>query len=189
MSLSILAFDQTMLYLADELPRLTTMKPPLSTYTHALDNIAPAGVAWFLSLPLLAVWIVASARRLPNDPTLTFAGALALSTYFSSVSYDYNLITVYPLLALLFVRAIALPWSPVAIGLLLLGLIGVVGNRDWFLGTELAMRLHIALQYLWLVAVGLAVAAGRLRDSETATEGTMTVLLHEGNAPPTLIGR
>jgi hypothetical protein len=184
----VATFDQTMLYFADELPQLTSTRPPLSTYTHALDNIAPAGVSWFLSLPLLGLWMVASARRLPEDPTLIFAGGLAISTYFSSVSYDYNLITVYPLLVLLFVRATDRPWSPLAFGLLLLGLVSVVGHRDWFMGSDLAMRTHIGLQWLWLVGVGLAVAVGRLRDSEGTAASATTVLLQGRNTPLSLVG-
>ena len=162
----ILFFDQTTLYLSDEFTRLVATKPPLSTWTHALDNIAPAGNAWLLSLPLLAVWIVASARRLAVDPTLVFAGALALSTYFSSVSYDYNLITVYPLLVILFVRFLAVPRDKLTLVLLLLGLISVVGDRDLFSVSATAMQVHIALQWLWLVSVGLAAAAARLSWSE-----------------------
>ena len=119
----LVLFDQTQLYLSGELGVLATATTPLSAYTHALGNIAPGGVSWFLAVPLLAVWVVASARRLPDDPTLVFAGALAISTYYSKTSYDYNLITVYPLLVLLFVRVMAEPRSLLALALLLFGLV------------------------------------------------------------------
>ena len=108
----------------------------------------------------------ASARRLQSDPALLFAGALAISTYFSSLSNDYNLITAYPLLIMLFIRATSAPWSSLATALLLVGLVAIVGNRALFVFSNAAIVGHIALQWVWLLAVGLAVATSRLRASE-----------------------
>ena len=101
-----LTFDQTRSYLVDEGAALVGTQNPLSPWSHTLHGIAPGGSAWILSLPLLAIWGIASARRLTDEPAMTFAGGLAISTYFGSVSNDYNLITTYPLLAILFVRSL-----------------------------------------------------------------------------------
>ncbi len=68
----------------------------------------------------------ASADGCRRDPALLFAGALAISTYFSSLSNDYNLITAYPLLIMLFIRATSAPWSSLATALLLVGLVAIV---------------------------------------------------------------
>ncbi len=183
----VILFDQTMLYLADELPRLAGTGIPLLPYTHALHYIAPLGISWILSVPLLAIWVAASARQITNEPTLIFAGALAISTYFASTSYDYNMITIYPLLVLLFLRVLATPRDLVLLALLLIGLIAVVGHRGLFDDSELAMQVHIALGWIWLVAVGLAVAVGRLSRHEAETDAGGSVLLRAGNTPHNLV--
>lgn len=159
-------FEQTMLWLAGEFKVLMASGYVPSTANHALAGIVPGGAGWFLSLPLLVVWMFASARRLQSDPALLFAGALAISTYFSSLSNDYNLITAYPLLIMLFIRATSAPWSSLATALLLVGLVAIVGNRALFVFSNAAIVGHIALQWVWLLAVGLAVATSRLRASE-----------------------
>ena len=184
---SVVPLDQNLLYIKDEFAQLTSVPGSLSPWSHTLDPIAPARVTWLLSLPLLATWVFASAKRLPSDPALVFAGGLAISTYFSSVSNDYNLITVYPLLTLLFVRAMARPWSPLTFGLLMLGLIAIMGNRVLFAWSELALELHIALQWLWLFLTGLAVAAGHLRDGEAATPPRTWVPLRGVNTLSSLV--
>jgi hypothetical protein len=87
-------------------------------------------------------------------PQLCFAGALAISTYCARTSYDYNLLTAYPLLLVLFVdvarrnlRSVEAGWA-----LLGLGILGVAGDRHLFLSGSYA-QVHIGVQLAWLLLV------------------------------------
>jgi hypothetical protein len=162
----VLTLEQTLAFLADEGAAFVGVRHGLGPWTHTLNPIAPAGVSWLLSLPLLLTWLVAAGRRLPDDPVIVFAGGLAISTYFGSVSNDYNLITTYPLLMVLFVRALQERPSRLTVALLLLGLVAVVGNRWLFMWSEAAMQVRVWLQWLWLLSTGVAVAAGRLSEAK-----------------------
>ncbi len=130
---------------------------------------------------------MASARRLSEDPIIVFAGSLAISTYFSPVSNDYNLITTYPLLMVLFVRSVAASANRLTFGLLVVGLIGIVSNRLFFIWSDLFMQAHVALQWLWLIATGVAVAVGRLHDAESSHAYGRRALLSLSHTPSTLV--
>ena len=164
---SLAFFQQNMLYVTDQLPRFASLDRYPSVFSHALNYIAPSGNVWVLSVPLLGVWAFAGSRLLPRDPALAFAGALAISTYFALTTYDYNLFTTYPLLLLLFLRAMRGPAKPQSFALLLLGLVAIVGNRYLFAGSEGAIDGHVALQWIWLTAAGLASSTGS-RQKTTA---------------------
>lgn len=159
LALAGLAFlEQNVLYLTDQLPRFANEHPEVFVSSHPLSSIAPGGNMWVLGLPLLVVWVIAGTRLIPRDPALAFAGALAISTYFASTTNDYNLMTTYPLLLLLFLRSMRARMSPLSFSLLLLGLVAIVGNRYLFAGSQGAMGLHVALQWLWLMTSGLLAA-------------------------------
>jgi hypothetical protein len=86
------------------------------------------------------------------------AGLLAMSTYFGGIANDYALITTYPLLMLLLIRA----RTTGRYGLLALGLIAIVGDRAFFAAKDahiLTPGLHLALQVAWLVLVAIEVGA------------------------------
>jgi hypothetical protein len=150
-----LCWRQTLTYLHDQLPRFSNFHAYLTPYGHPMPALtAPdRAPATALSAILVVTWCVAALRRWRRDPVLIFAGGLAISTYFAVTSFDYNLITVYPLLLVLFLRT---GWKPAL--LLLLGLVAVVGDRGLFATVPL-MKLHIALQVAWLFLAGLWAAA------------------------------
>ena len=79
-----------------------------------------------------------------GDMALALAGALAVSTYLQATSNDYNLITTYPLLLLLFLRAQRTNrWT-----LLVLGLFAIAGDRQLFTipgATVFTPQLHFTL--------------------------------------------
>jgi hypothetical protein len=119
-------------------------------------------------LPLLAAWCLASIRVLDRDPLLVFAGAIGISTYFAGTSWDYNLITTYPLLIVVFVRGTGPDRRAGVLALLVLGLVGILGHRAAFMGSEQALRLHLAFQWAFLFGTGIAapwVAASRREDA------------------------
>src|ERR1700730_5401196 len=128
------------LYFSHSVPAFTA---PLSDLSRAIG------------IGLLVIWCLAAIREIERDPALIFAGALAISTYFSAISYDYNLMTTYPLLLVLFCRAVQdrSPGFRWTWALLLLGLIAVVGHRG-VLATYPLIRLHVKLQLVWLAGVG-----------------------------------
>jgi hypothetical protein len=107
---------------------------------------------------LLGVWMWASGKAAARgDVAMAFAGALAVSTYVPRTSFDYNLITTYPLLLLLFLRAQRTNrW-----GLLVFGVFAICGDRRLFdhpHGTLLSPEVHLAIELVFLVAAAAVVA-------------------------------
>ena len=93
------------------LPAFAAYLPAVSTYSHSVPStfLHPPGASRFVSGALLCVWNAVAFYWFPRRPREIFAGALAISTYFAATSYDYNLITVYPLLLVVLQRALARP--------------------------------------------------------------------------------
>ena len=83
-----------------------------------------------MSVALLAPWVWGMGRAVARgELAMAFAGALAVSTYVQGTSFDYNLITTYPLLLLLFLEARRTDrW-----GLLVFGLFAIIGDRRLFM--------------------------------------------------------
>jgi hypothetical protein len=152
--------EQTARYFTDQLPRFMARLPGPSLYfSHSVPALtAPLpDLSRDIGIGLLVIWCIAAIREIERDPALIFAGALAISTYFAAISYDYNLMTTYPLFFVLFCRAVrdrswGFRWTWWA--LLLLGLIAVVGHRS-VLTTYPLIRLHVKLQLVWLAGVGI----------------------------------
>lgn len=84
-------------FVASVLPGLvrSDATPPL-LFAHSLQSL-PVAVGVALGLVLLLPWVVAAHRALFRAPLLVLSGGLAVSTYFGSISYDYNLVTALPL--------------------------------------------------------------------------------------------
>jgi len=92
-----------------------------------------------------------------RDVPMAFAGALAVSTYVPRTSFDYNLISTYPLLLLLFLRTQRMNrW-----GLLVFGVFAIAGDRRLFAlpGAKIfTPHLHLALELAFLVVAAVVVA-------------------------------
>ncbi len=113
---------------------------------------------------LLGAWMVRAWRSLRDAPEFVFAGALAMSTYFSGLSEDYNLITAYPLLFLQMRGAFGEGEDRVVRRerwLFILGVVGVFGHRQVFVGNS------VYVQLAWLV---LTAIAGPARPAVVARE-------------------
>jgi hypothetical protein len=161
---TLLFWSQTQHYLHNVLPTFATWVPGMSLHSHSVPA-AFGSSARLVSAALVVAWGAAAFRSFERAPVEVFAGGLALSTYVASVSFDYNLVTVYPLLLVLAARAFGdasfatVPAGKTrprwlgALATLTLGLVAVTAHRGWFEGYALA---HVALQIAWvLVAAAL----------------------------------
>ena len=106
----------------------------------------------------VAAWVWAGARALARgDAAMALAGSLAVSTYIPRTSYDYNLISTYPLLLLLFLRAQRTNrWA-----LLAFGVFAIAGDRRLFSfsgAKVLTPGLHLALELAFLVVAAVVTA-------------------------------
>ena len=94
---------------------------------------------------------------------------MKISTYFAGTSWDYNLVTTYPLLVVLFTRAMG-GGGAIAGVLLVVGLVGIVGHRAVFAGNAALLRLHVALQWAFLLGTGVAAPWIAARAGDAADE-------------------
>ncbi len=86
-------------YVRDIFPATANVQKDVLIYSHPLRGLAlPTLIKIVLAASLLGSWAIAAWHRLGDEPMLVFAGALAVSTYMAPISWDYNLITTYPLL-------------------------------------------------------------------------------------------
>jgi Glycosyltransferase family 87 len=166
---TLILWTQTRHYLERVLPTFAAHLPGESLHSHSLPaTLGPR--AWAVSGLLIAAWCVASFLRFERAPVEIFAGALAVSTYVAGTSFDYNLVTVHPLLIVLVARALdgdpRSQRAPLAsLLVLLLGLAAVTAHRGWF-GDR--ATLHVGLQIAWvLAAAGLAAARRAVTMGET----------------------
>jgi hypothetical protein len=154
-------FGEAKRYLVDVLPKYADTITPAKQWGHSIPTFVGGSYGGFgllLGGSLIAVWIWAGARALARgDEASAFAGALAVSTYIPRTSYDYNLISTYPLLLLLFLRAQRTNrWA-----LLVFGVVAIAGDRRLFTlpGAKVfTPHLHLALELAFLVMTALVVA-------------------------------
>ena len=139
-----------------------------SVWSHAVPSFVGAEHTFYtkcLLLLLLAVWCWSAAESLFERPALALAGALAMSTFFGGTSWDYNLVTTFPFLFMLFLEARRTDrW-----GALAFGLVAIVGDRAIFAGDSNLLGIfnptvHLALELAWLVYAAIEIA----RPSEVA---------------------
>lgn len=159
----LLLRDQYTYYFKYAFPVFAAFRAPPVVWSHSLISLGAVLGATALGYGLAAmigiVWLWALAHRREGrdeDSLLLFAAPIALSTYFSGTSYDYNLMTTYPLLGYLFLTAMtsAAPIRNAAWGLFLLGEISIIGDRSLFVHPFYA-EAHILLQAAWLTITGI----------------------------------
>jgi hypothetical protein len=169
-ALSMLVFFRdAKIYLFDTLPTYAKQMSFAAPYSHSVATYVGEGYrnyAGFLCICLGAAWAWAGKRALARgDAAPALAGALAVSTFTQATSFDYNLITTYPLLLLLFLRARRTNrWA-----LLAFGVIAIFGDRRLFMlpnPVVLTPHLHLAIELAFLVVAALVV--GRPADDEPA---------------------
>ncbi|MCL1594889.1 MAG: glycosyltransferase 87 family protein [Actinomycetia bacterium] len=152
---SVLWPGDTIRFLTIVLPGLSKVINPLTLISHPLRALAaPYALVTVLGIALFGSWAIAAWRQLSSQPLLVFAGALAISTYFSGISYDYNLITTYPLLLLVAARALdaesSLAWSIASVA----SIITIVAGRGLFTpSVQLLLQVVTLVAIAWLTAL------------------------------------
>jgi glycosyl transferase family 87 len=170
-ALNVLFLRDARTYFGVALPKFAKVMTLKNEWSHAIPAfVGPDHTLYakFLLLMLLVLWCWSASQSLFERPALTFAGALAMSTFFAATSWDYNLVTTFPLLLLLFLEARRTDrW-----GTLAFGLVAIVGDRPFFadLLAFLNPTMHLALEVAWLVvaAVEIARPSDAARSSEVA---------------------
>lgn len=123
-----------------------------------------------ISAVLLLSWLVAAWVGMDREPLLIFAGALAISTYFSSTSWDYNLITAYPLLLLVAARAVAkdgnLSWKLASIASVAM----LVAGRGAF--TPTGQLLGQVAVLIWIALLIVRTGLSERHSSDQTDHGT-----------------
>ena len=154
-------FRESKTYLFDVLPVYAKQLSYAAEYSHSIPSFVGDGFKHYgkvLGVGLLFPWVWAIRRMLARgEVAIAIAGSLAVSTYIQSTSFDYNLISTYPLLLLLLLRAQRTDrWS-----LLGFGLFAICGDRRLFAtpGAKLLTpQLHLALQLAFFVVAALVIA-------------------------------
>ena len=84
-------------YLTEVLPSWSKATTGVYNLAHSFKSIkAPFGSLFYLSA--LVVWSLSAWKTAKHNVHWVFASGLALSTFNNGVSFDYNLVTVFPLL-------------------------------------------------------------------------------------------
>jgi hypothetical protein len=157
----VVFFSEAKTYLFQVLPSYSDTYTPRTIWCHSITSfVGPnrPNFARLLVAGLMGVWVWAGGRAVARgDAAMAFAGSLAVSTYAPRTSFDYNLISVYPLLLLLFLRAQRTNrW-----GLLAWGVFAIAGDRRLFEhphSTVFSPDLHLAVQLAFLVTTAVVVA-------------------------------
>jgi hypothetical protein len=146
-------WPETVEYATRVLPELAELPRELSISNHVLDALPLLPVVRVaVGLALVGSWFLAASTRLDSSPSMVFAGALAISTYFSSISWDYNLITAYPLLLLVTARALDPTRSPAWKVASLGAVLALAAGRGVFTpAVQLLAQVVVLVAIAWLV--------------------------------------
>lgn len=85
-------------YMVDVLPKWSSQKMPILNLAHSLKSLPGLGSVLFLSA--FVFWVMASTKASTRRVSWIWAGGIALSTFNNGVSFDYNLVTIFPLVIL-----------------------------------------------------------------------------------------
>lgn len=168
--------DESKVYFLATLPAWSPVLSSPFAYAHSIYAFAGAEHTLYpkcVLLLLTALWCWSASRSIATRPVGTFAGVLAISTYFAGTTYDYNLVTTYPLLLWCFLEACRSDrWATVA-----LGLVAIAGDRLVF-STNLFNYFnppnHLALELAWLLVAAIDLA--RPNADETAASAPLAEL-------------
>lgn len=155
LGLWVLLHQQNLDYFLKILPEWMKNRSERGLTTHSIYSVINGStlIPLILGTVLVVSWTLIAAKKLEDDPVLVFTGLLALSTYFSGISNDYNLITTYPLIALCWYRSFHGAHKDLYFAYFAMSFIGAIGIR-WFWNTPLWNfdGLHVVYQVFWLAS-------------------------------------
>lgn len=142
-------------YYLKVMPAHASNDPPIfdeATVSHSIRSIFPSKVwlALLLFFTTLAIYTRRAWQLLSSRPVYIYSLGIALSTYFATVSYDYHLILVYPLLFYVF-RAAVKSKIPMLYLFFILGICFFFWDRQFLIDHKLGALLT-KLQFSWLSA-------------------------------------
>jgi hypothetical protein len=152
LALALLLLPDSYRYVAEVLPRFAAERGGILPSSHILYKSVWAWL--FLKLPILVLWGRLARRHLERDPLVVLSGLLAISTFFQNTSNDYNLVTAYPFLFLLFARLLRPGARSGDFWMMLLTLVAFVGDRSPWIPL-FANRGALYFQIVWLVSFPL----------------------------------
>jgi hypothetical protein len=160
---SLLLLRDTVLFVDKVLPAtFRESGSGLHLFAHSLYSLPiPGLLVAVLGLAMVLPWIAAAYRRFTDAPLLVLSGGLAISTYFGELSYDYNLVTVLPLILLVVAMGIEETGFGLWKALSLIVSLVVLAGRDLLTPIGLVVG-----QALTLGSIGLALATRPQTGSE-----------------------
>lgn len=183
-----LTLAQSIKYFFEVLPPWSKAVAVIPGMSHSIPAFFPnpLWLKYAIQSALLVIWARAAVLFLRSDPKLVFAGLLAISTYFAGVSYDYNLITVYPLILVVLSRQVMGAWSTCEPAwALLVGLVGFFGNRYLFQDPGVVLyRAQVLFQVTFLLWVAIRMKAWGHPDERTAHLGRPEPVQNPGDTAP-----
>lgn len=153
-------FEESNVYFTMTLPAFSRVLSSPFAYAHSIYAFAGAERTLYPRLILLLFFLLfcwSASSSIRARPGGTFAALLAMSTYFGGTTYDYNLVTVYPLLLWCFLEA----RRTGRFTTLWVGAVAMLGDRElWASGlwTVFTPQSHLALQMAWLMMVAIDLA-------------------------------
>lgn len=84
-------------YLVDVLPKWSSAKTPIYNLAHSLKSLPWPSLGSAIYLAGVAFWMIAASKSNVRRINWAWAGGLAICTFNNGVSFDYNLVTVFPL--------------------------------------------------------------------------------------------
>ena len=123
----------------------------VSYLNHSVQYFFKAKVfGQIIFLAMMGVWTLHFIYSKKERRVLSFAGALAITTYYSAVSYDYNQIVIYPLI-LLTISSLLKNFEWRRYFVLFGVLMGVIAHRGLFeWGGDFGFKFHMFIQVFFI---------------------------------------
>jgi hypothetical protein len=160
---AMLQMPQLIQYVSEVLPRLAIMNGTLSAVAHSIWGLFDPGLGSVRNFGVVSVgflmlipWAIFGMRSLESNVGYVFSGALAVSTFFAKTSYDYNLITVYPLLVTLLFSGdgMGLPSRRVRLAYFVTGIVILAMHISHDLTPVWFSYMHLVFQCAWIGCLG-----------------------------------
>lgn len=105
---TIILWPHALAFVEHAIPEIGRQGPtPLTQYSHSVFGLSDPALELTVALVLLLAWLRAATQATSHTLPGILAGSLAISTYFSAISWDYNLVTAMPLILATSQRAFA----------------------------------------------------------------------------------